>query len=121
MQGDILDRLRVDPGQRTFGQLLQEREAAACEIQKLRADVERLRAMRIPGRSDRKDETDAQMISPVRPGMLIRLSDVCKLIGVSRSTIYKWVAQGTFPAPVRVSEHAVRWRIDEIQTWQEAR
>ena len=36
MTVDIADRLRLDPGQRTLGQLLQDREAALHEILRLR-------------------------------------------------------------------------------------
>jgi hypothetical protein len=39
---DLLDRLRGDPGLRTLGQLIQEREAAFIEIARLRREVERL-------------------------------------------------------------------------------
>ncbi|MDZ7840407.1 MAG: hypothetical protein U5R46_06230 [Gammaproteobacteria bacterium] len=45
IENDILDRLRIDPGQRTLGQLLQDREAAAHEIRKLQAELERLRTV----------------------------------------------------------------------------
>lgn len=37
MRDDVLVRLRLDPGQRTIGQLLQDREAAFHEIVRLRA------------------------------------------------------------------------------------
>jgi prophage regulatory protein len=50
--------------------------------------------------------------------MLVRLTEVCELIGVGRSTIYKWVNEGTFPAPVKVSERAVRWRTEDIEHWR---
>ena len=42
----ILERLRVDPGQRTLGELLQDREAALYEIRLLRREIERLRHIR---------------------------------------------------------------------------
>lgn len=45
IQNDILERLRIDPGQRTVGQLLQDREAAAHEIRKLQGEIERLRTV----------------------------------------------------------------------------
>jgi prophage regulatory protein len=112
---DILDRLTVDPGRRTLGELLQDREAALFEIRRLRADIERLRAMRIP----RASKTDSAEAEPaMQPGMLIRLTELCELLGVSRSTVYKWMAEGTFPPPVRVSERAVRWRTEDIQAWR---
>ena len=35
---NVLERLRIDPGQRTLGQLLQDREAAAYQLTKLQRD-----------------------------------------------------------------------------------
>ena len=43
MRNDILDRLRLDPGHRTLGQLLLDREAAAHEIERLHRALESLR------------------------------------------------------------------------------
>ena len=39
---DMLDRLILDPGTRTLGELLQEREWAVGEIRRLRLDLGRL-------------------------------------------------------------------------------
>lgn len=118
LREDILDRLRVDPGRRTIGQLLQDREAAAHEIRTLRSENERLRTLR----SERKERADvAQSESRAfRPGSLIRIAEVCELVGVSRTTIYRWVSEGMFPEPVRISRYAVRWNIDEIEKWRDA-
>jgi prophage regulatory protein len=115
---DVLERLRMDPGQRTLGQLLQDREAAAHEIRKLRAEIERLRSIR----EDRKERAGAAA-SETRaflPGSLIRIREVCVLIGVCRATVYRWVSEGAFPQPVRISDRAVRWKVDEIEAWREA-
>jgi prophage regulatory protein len=113
---DILERLRIDPGKRTIGELSQDREHALHEIVKLRADIERLRNVRIP-----KSATTDNRLPQVYPaGALIRLSEVCKLVGVSRSTIYQWTTAGSFPQPVHLGERAVRWRIEEIEQWREA-
>jgi prophage regulatory protein len=116
MNTDILERLRLDPGKRTIGELSQDREHALHEIVKLRADIERLRTIRAP-----RSETADNRVPPThRAGALIRLSDVCELVGVSRSTIYQWASEGRFPQPVHVGERAVRWRIVEIERWREA-
>lgn len=40
----IDERLRIDPGQRTLGELIQDREASLHEIRRLRAEIDRLRA-----------------------------------------------------------------------------
>ena len=115
LASDILDRLMIDPGKRTLGELVQDREAALFEIRRLRGDIERLRGMRTlcTGKTDNAEAGPA-----MRPGMLIRLTEVVELLGVSRSTIYKWVDEGAFPPPVRVSERAVRWRTEDIEAWR---
>jgi hypothetical protein len=41
---DMLDRLSLDPGTRTLGELLQEREWVVSEIRHLRVDVDRFLA-----------------------------------------------------------------------------
>jgi len=52
---------------------------------------------------------------------ILRLPDVKKAIGLSRSTIYLQVARGLFPAPVRISTRAVGWLSDEIDAIRAAR
>ena len=52
---------------------------------------------------------------------IIRLPEVRSVTGLSRSTIYRRVAQGEFPAPVQISERAVGWREDEVMEWIERR
>lgn len=127
MHNDILERLRIDPGQRTLGQLLQDREAAAYEIDRLRSQLSRLAA---EGRTATLTHLKAGKASPpaadtrkppFRAGILIRLPDVCELLGISRSTIYSLLADGDFPQPVRVGQKAVRWQVDAIDAWRDAR
>lgn len=118
LREDILDRLRIDPGQRTIGQLLQDREAAAHEIRALRAEIERVRTLRTE-RKERADKDHGEKRA-FRPGSLIRISEVCELVGTSRTTIYRWVNAGTFPQPVRISEQSVRWSIEEIEKWRDS-
>lgn len=113
---DILERLRIDPGLRTIGQLLQDSEAALLEIVKLRSNVERLHTMRstrtafwaVPSAPSAQQHA-------LRSGALVRLSDVCELIGVCQSTVYRWTSEGSFPEPVHIGERAVRWRIDDLE------
>ncbi len=117
---NILDRLRVDPGQRTLGELLQDREAALNEIRQLRRDIERLRHTnedrreRVPTVPSKANDRN------FRSGMFIRISELCELVGVCRSTVYRWISEGSFPQPVRIGERAVRWRIDDIDAWRNA-
>lgn len=51
----------------------------------------------------------------------LRLKHVVSLTGVSRSTVYKWVAQGTFPKPLKLGERASAWRLSEVEAWMQSR
>ena len=49
--------------------------------------------------------------------MILRLPDVKASTGLSRSTIYLRISQGTFPKPVSLGGRAVGWLELEIQEW----
>ena len=115
---NILDRLRVDPGQRTLGELLQDREAALHEIRRLRREIEQLHHIREDRRERSTAVPSAIATRDFRSGMLLRIGTVCELIGVCRSTLYRWISEGSFPEPVRISERSVRWKIDDIEAWR---
>ena len=48
---------------------------------------------------------------------ILRRKQVERLTGMSRSTIYLWIQQGTFPRPVSLGPRAVGWVEHEIQEW----
>ena len=48
---------------------------------------------------------------------ILRLPAVKARTGLSRSTIYLRVSQGTFPKPVNLGARAVGWVETEIQEW----
>ena len=50
---------------------------------------------------------------------ILRLPAVKNRTGLSRSTIYLRVSQGTFPKPVNLGVRAVGWVEAEIQEWLE--
>jgi prophage regulatory protein len=52
---------------------------------------------------------------------ILRLPDVKRSTGLSRSTIYLRISQGTFPKPVSLGGRAVGWLEAEIQAWLERR
>ena len=52
---------------------------------------------------------------------ILRLPAVKASTGLSRSTIYVRVSQGTFPKPVSLGGRAVGWLKAEIQEWLERR
>ena len=48
---------------------------------------------------------------------ILRLPAVKTRTGLSRSTIYLRVSQGTFPRPISLGGRAVGWLEAEIQEW----
>lgn len=52
---------------------------------------------------------------------LLRLPQVCSLCGLKRSSIYRMIADGTFPAPVPIGQRARAWSSAEISAWIAAR
>lgn len=51
---------------------------------------------------------------------LIRLPELLALTSKSRSTLYREISNGTFPAPVRIGARAVAWRASDITEWLES-
>ena len=52
---------------------------------------------------------------------LLRRREVEELTGLSRASIYRLIRDGRFPAPVRVSDAAVRWKASDITIWIQSR
>lgn len=52
---------------------------------------------------------------------ILRLPEVKRSTGLSRSTIYFRITQGTFPRPVSLGGRAVGWLEAEIQDWLQRR
>ena len=52
---------------------------------------------------------------------LLRRREVEELTGLSRASIYRLKRDGRFPAPVRVSDTAVRWKASDITIWIQSR
>jgi prophage regulatory protein len=48
---------------------------------------------------------------------ILRLPAVMANIGLSRSSIYLRIAEGTFPKPVSLGARAVGWLESDIQEW----
>jgi prophage regulatory protein len=55
------------------------------------------------------------------PHFLIRLPDVIRTTGLSRSTIYFRMNKGTFPKSVNLDGRAVAWLENEVQDWVQTR
>ena len=48
---------------------------------------------------------------------ILRLPEVLYRVGIGRSTRYKLIAAGEFPAPVKLAGNAVGWLCSEVEEW----
>lgn len=51
----------------------------------------------------------------------IRLPEVCRRVGLKKSTLYKLMADGDFPLPVKPTPRTSAWIDEEVDGWQEER
>jgi prophage regulatory protein len=51
------------------------------------------------------------------PDRIIRLRTVLDRTGLSRSTVYRKIAEGTFPSQLRISVNGAGWSEAEINRW----
>ena len=61
-----------------------------------------------------------QTISESTGGML-REKHVLKQVPVAHSTLWNWVRDKKFPAPIKLSEKVSVWSQDEVSAWIEAK
>jgi prophage regulatory protein len=54
------------------------------------------------------------------PRLFARLPTVMQATGLGRSTIYRLMAEGTFPMPVHLGPRAVGWRWSDLDRWSES-
>ncbi|RWE79622.1 AlpA family phage regulatory protein [Mesorhizobium sp.] len=51
------------------------------------------------------------------PDRIIRLRTVLDRTGLSRSTLYRKIAEGTFPTQIKISINGAGWRESDINRW----
>lgn len=61
----------------------------------------------------------AELSAPAapQPDRILRLPEVSRRVGLSRSAIYRRIPDGGFPAPVDLGGGMVGWRESVINTW----
>lgn len=52
---------------------------------------------------------------------MLKLKTVITMTGLSRSTIYDYMAKGQFPRQVKLGERCVAWIEEEVVAWLDAR
>jgi prophage regulatory protein len=48
---------------------------------------------------------------------LLRLPEVCKQTGLTRSTLYAHIATGDFAQPIALTKRTRAWPESEVQSW----
>ena len=51
------------------------------------------------------------------PDRIIRMKTIVFRTGLSRSTIYRKIAEGTFPAQLKISTNGAGWHESDINRW----
>lgn len=52
-----------------------------------------------------------------RTPVFLRMRTVLSMTGLARSTIYRLISRSEFPAPVRLSQRTIAWRLDDVEQW----
>lgn len=58
--------------------------------------------------------------SKTAPDVMLRFADVVERTGLSRTTIWRKVRAGTFPAPIALTENSVGWKSEWVDDWVNA-
>jgi len=56
-------------------------------------------------------------LTPRKTIRFLRLPEVINMIGLSKSSIYERIVEGSFPSPIPLGHHAVGWIEEEIIGW----
>jgi prophage regulatory protein len=48
---------------------------------------------------------------------LLDTPDVMALLGISRATLYRFIENGPFPAPLKITRNMARWHVDTVDQW----
>ena len=65
--------------------------------------------------------TDTKTVTLPQPGRYVRATQLAEMLGLSRSTIWRYASQGKFPKPIKLTENATVWDMREVEAWVEAR
>jgi prophage regulatory protein len=52
-----------------------------------------------------------------QPDRILRLKTVLERTGLSRSTLYRKIANGSFPRQIPISARCAGWRESSVQRW----
>ena len=50
-----------------------------------------------------------------------RLSQLKEKLSVSRSSIWSWVKEGSFPKPIKLGKNCTAWNSEDVHAWVQSR
>ena len=53
--------------------------------------------------------------------LVVRMSRLVEMIGLSRSTIWKLLSEDQFPNPIRLGSRSIAWRVKDVEEWLQSR
>ncbi len=80
------------------------------------ADVHYLRGNDSPRGTAPADQDDLAGVD-----RFLRISAVKSLVGLSVPTIYRLIAKGEFPRPIKLTKTASGWKLSAINRWMDVR
>ena len=48
----------------------------------------------------------------------LRITEVMKMTGLAKSTVWLWVKEGKLPQPIKLSPRVTVWEENSIREWQ---
>lgn len=70
-----------------------------------------------PPPTARQESVQISVGKPRDPNSIIRPSELCELIAVSRSTLWRLENDGQLPPRIKITERTVGWRYQDIEQW----
>lgn len=44
--------------------------------------------------------------------------EITERYSIARATVWRWVAEGRFPSPVKIGNNCTRWKIADLEQWE---
>ena len=57
---------------------------------------------------------------PEQTPVFLRQAHILAMIPFSKATLWRRVAEGTFPAPIKLSPRVTAWRTTDVHEWMDA-
>ena len=55
------------------------------------------------------------------PSLLIDAAELAQMLSVSKPSVWRWMAEGKLPPPIRITAQCLRWNREAVLAWIAAR